>query len=195
MHQPLDLGQLGERLRTGPAGLPGRPARIADDQADVAAGTGFVDAGLEPLARFLRLHSQTAQVALVDQQPTAHGIAPMRRQAGSRARPSPLLVGARNSPRACSPRAVVMHQRLEQRIAETLRQFERLPIERAGAPAIATDNRQVAQARQAQQARPGALRGETGEGLGAMPFGTFDIATAPGDDPPAPATAPAGRPG
>ena len=76
-----------------------------------------------------------------------------------------------------------MHHGFEQRIAEALRQLQRLSIEAARAPQIVAHDGQVAQRGQAQQARAEALRAKAVHGLFAVTLGRIDLAAATGNHP------------
>lgn len=81
MHQPLDVAKPGERRRVvAQAPFQAGQDAIADHQADIPATAGFLDSLLDPLARFVRLQRQAAQVAAVQQEPPAHRVAALRRQ-------------------------------------------------------------------------------------------------------------------
>ena len=184
MHHPLDLGEVGEG--TGVVAQP--PLQTcqhaeADHQADVAAGAGFLDAGLEALARLVRLQREAAQVALVKHQPATHGIAPLRGQTGKPRQPLAHFVFGTQHFTACLQYAgtVVMDHGLEQRIAEALRQLQRFSVEAARAPQIVAHDGQVAQRRQAQQARAEAFRAKAVHGLFAVALGRIDLAAATGN--------------
>ncbi|CRQ88701.1 hypothetical protein PAERUG_E16_London_17_VIM_2_04_14_03229 [Pseudomonas aeruginosa] len=186
MHQPLDVAKPGERRRVvAQAPFQAGQDAIADHQADIPAAAGFLDSLLDPLARFVRLQRQAAQVAAVQQEPPAHRVAALRRQVLEAFQAlAHLLLGARHlAARLEDAGAVVMDQCLEQRVAVALGELQGVAVVVARLPEVATGHRQVAQRRQALQAGAIALPGEVLQGLAAVRLGLVDIAAAARDHP------------
>ena len=186
VHQPLGLGQFGERLgKLAPAAFQPGDHTVADQHADVAAGPCFRQAGVQAGEPEFGLQAQDQQETFVQGQARAHRIQPLRRQAlQALLALADFVQGAKNFPsRLQHPGAVVMGQRFKQRIADPLRQLQGFAVQLPGTPQVGVGNGQVGQGRQAHQPLAIALVRQALQGLGAVQQGQVALATATGDDP------------
>ena len=76
-----------------------------------------------------------------------------------------------------------MGQRLKQRVANTLRQFQRFAIQPTGAPQVSVNNRQVGKRRQAHQTLAITPLRQTFQGLTAVALGQFAVTPTPRNNP------------
>ena len=167
------------------AGLLGQGGQhaIADHQGHVATGARLTDPGLQSRTGLLRLQAQRQQITFVEHQAGADRIRLVRTKALQTRQSQPhFFQRAQDFPtRLQHPRAIVMGQRLEQRVAVALRQFQRLAIEVAGAPQHAPCHRQVGQGGDAHEALPEAVGRQGVQGFAAMPLGQRHLAAPAGD--------------
>ena len=155
MHQTLGLGQFGKGLGkvTFPAIERGNHA-MADEHTDVPARSRLPQPRAQTRPALSRLQARDQQVTFVKRQARTHGIQPLRRKPLQTLQPlahfvqraQHLATGMQH------PRPVVMSQRLEQGVADTLGQFQGFTVPASGTPEVTIGNGQVGQRRQAHQA-------------------------------------------
>ncbi|MCY1178191.1 hypothetical protein D9M73_185310 [compost metagenome] len=132
VHEPLGFGQFGKGFGelAAAAFQPGNHA-VTDKHADVTTGARLAQAGLQAHPRQLRLHAQGQQKAFVQGQPGANRIQPLCRQALQTLQAlTDLFQCPTDFPaRLQHPCAIVVRQRFEQRVADTLRQLQRFAVQ------------------------------------------------------------------
>ncbi|MNZ72361.1 hypothetical protein D3C78_907390 [compost metagenome] len=132
VHEPLGFGQFGKGFGelAAAAFQPGNHA-VADQHADVTTGARLAQTGLQSHPRQLRLHAQGQQKAFVQGQPGANRIQPLCRQALQTLQAlTDLFQCPTDFPaRLQHPCAIVVRQRFEQRVADTLRQLQRFAVQ------------------------------------------------------------------
>ena len=186
MHQPLSLGQLSKSLRqvTAAPFQTGQYA-VTDQHADITATTRFGDPGQQTLPGLLRLQAQAQQITFIEGQSPARCILPLSRQTGQALlamthfieRAQNLTAGLQH------PCAIVMGQRLEQRVTNALRQLQCFAVQPTGTPQITVHNRQVGQARQAHQALPITVQRQTTQRFAAICLRLDTVTAPPGNHP------------
>ncbi|KPW98212.1 Unknown protein sequence [Pseudomonas syringae pv. coryli] len=185
VHQPFGLGEFGEGFgKAAGAAFHGGDHAVTDQHADVATGARLGQAGQQQHPPLVYLQAQGQQVALIQRQTRADRVQPNGGQAFEALLPLPyFLERAENfAPGLQDSGAVVMRQRLEQRIGDPLSQLQRITIQHAGAPQITVGDREVGQCRQAHQPLPIAFFRQAQQGFGAIALSLVTVSAAAGDD-------------
>ncbi|MNO80131.1 hypothetical protein D3C76_713240 [compost metagenome] len=187
VHQPFRFGEFGKGLGELAAAAfePGDHA-MADQHADVATGAGLAQTSLQAQPCGLGLQAHGQQKTFVQRQSGAYGKEPLRRQALQALQPLADFIQRTQhfTPRLQYSSAVVVRQRLEQRVAHPLRQLQGLAVQIPRTPHIAIGNGQVGQGREAHQSLAITLARQALQRFGAIAYRQFAV-TAPARDDPA----------